>query len=89
METMSSATPLVTTPAGGITAVAVDGVTARLVPERDAAALATAIDDLLQSPSRASEMGGRARELVCRDHSWARVAREFEQSYERAGERRG
>ena len=88
METMSSATPLITTPAGGIAAVAVDGITARLVPERDAAALATAIDDLLKSPSRASEMGGRARELVCRDHSWARVAREFEQSYERAGERR-
>jgi glycosyltransferase involved in cell wall biosynthesis len=89
METLSSATPLVTTPAGGIAAVAVDGVTARLVPERDATALAAAIDDLLRSPARASEIGGRARELVCRNHSWARVAQEFEQTYERASERRG
>jgi glycosyltransferase involved in cell wall biosynthesis len=88
METMSSATPLVTTPAGGIAAVAVDGITARLVPERDASALATAIDDLLRSPSRASEIGGRARELVCKNHSWAHVAQEFEQTYERATERR-
>lgn len=89
METMASATPLVTTPAGGIAAVAVDGVTASLVRERDANALAMAIDNLLSSPSRASEIGARARELVCRDHSWARVAQEFEQTYEQAGERRG
>jgi glycogen(starch) synthase len=89
METMASATPLVTTPAGGIGAVAVDGVTARLVPERDARALAAAIDDLLGSPSHAGEIGRRARELVRKDHSWAHVAQEFEQTYERAAERRG
>lgn len=89
MEMLSSATPLVTTPAGGIAAVAADGVTARLVPERNAQALAAAIDDLLRSPSQAGEIGRRAREMVCRDHSWARVAREFEQTYERAAGRRG
>ena len=84
MEIMASATPLVATTAGGIGAVARDGVNARLVPERDAAALAAAIDDLLRQPSTASSIGREARELVCRQHSWERVARDFEAVYEQA-----
>jgi glycosyltransferase involved in cell wall biosynthesis len=83
MEIMASGTPLVTTLAGGIGAVATDGRTARLVPERDARALAAAVADLLREPSSASVMGTQARDLVCRHHSWARVAEEFEAVYQR------
>ena len=83
MEIMASATPLVATPAGGISAVATDGVTARLVAERDVRALATAIDELLRDRPAAAHIGRRARELVCREHSWARVAEDFEAVYQR------
>jgi glycosyltransferase involved in cell wall biosynthesis len=83
MEIMASATPLVATPAGGIGAVATDGVTARLVAERDVRALAWAIDELLRDRTAAAHMGAHARELVCRHHSWARVAEDFEAVYQR------
>lgn len=83
MEIMGSGTPLVCTPAGGIGAVATDGVTARVVPERDVPALATAINGLLQDRSTATLLGMKAREFVRRHHSWAKVAEEFEAVYER------
>ena len=81
MEIMASGTPLVATPAGGIGAVATDGTTARLVPERDVRALASAIDGLLRDRSAATVIGRHAREFVCRHHSWARVAEDFEAVY--------
>jgi glycosyltransferase involved in cell wall biosynthesis len=83
MEIMASGTPLVATPAGGITAVATDGVTARLVAERDVRALASAIDEVLRDRPAAALMGRRARDFVCRHHSWSRVAEDFEAVYER------
>ncbi len=81
MEIMASGAPLVATPAGGIAAVASDRVTARLVPERDARALASAIDELLRDRPAAILMGRQAREFVCRHHSWSRVAEDFETVY--------
>jgi len=81
MEMMASGAPLVATPAGGIGSVATDRVTARLVPERDVRALASAIDELLRDRVTATRMGRQARDLVCRHHSWARVAEDFEAVY--------
>jgi glycosyltransferase involved in cell wall biosynthesis len=75
----------VATDAGGIGAVATDRQTARLVPECDASALATAIDELLRNPSSRMAMGANARALVCRKHSWEQVAAEFEAVYARVG----
>ena len=83
MEIMASGTPLVATPAGGIGSVATDAVTARLVPERDVRALASAIDGLLRDRAAGTLMGGKARDLVGRNHSWARVAEDFEAVYDR------
>jgi phosphatidyl-myo-inositol dimannoside synthase len=87
MEIMASATPLVATPAGGIGAIATDGETARLVPERDAAALASAIDQLLRQPYSRASIGASARALVCREHSWEHVAAQFEAVYARVAGR--
>jgi glycosyltransferase involved in cell wall biosynthesis len=89
LEIMASATPLVATPAGGIAAVAADGVTARIVPERDVAALAGAITAVLGDPSGAADMGRRAREIVSRDYGWTRVAERFEMIYRRVLTGRG
>ena len=83
MEMMASGTPLVATPAGGIGAVATHGVTALVVPERDVPALAFAIETLLRDRSAATLIGTQAREFVCRHHSWARVAEDFEAVYQR------
>ncbi len=84
MEIMASGTPLVATPVGGIGEMATDGKTARLVPERDSRALADAID------SSASRAVGRPRDRADRrarsserEHSWARVAEDFEAIYQR------
>ncbi|MBE3134563.1 MAG: glycosyltransferase, partial [Acidobacteria bacterium] len=50
MEALASGTPVVATTAGGIPAAVRDQETGRLVPERDPAALADAIDALLGDP---------------------------------------
>jgi glycosyltransferase involved in cell wall biosynthesis len=83
LEVLASGTPLVTTLAGGIGAVAADGRNARIVAERDADALAGAIADLLRNPLRAGEIGLRARDTVCRDYGWPRVAATFDDIYRR------
>lgn len=84
MEALASGTPLVATPAGGIASVAEDGRTALIVPERDAAALAAAIDSLLADPARRTEIGRAARAEVGTRYTWERVAGRFGQIYDRA-----
>jgi glycosyltransferase involved in cell wall biosynthesis len=83
MEILASGTPLVATPAGGIAAVATEGETARLIPERDPGALAAAVEELLQQPALRSAIGARARERVRSHYGWERVAKEFEAIYDR------
>ena len=83
LEMMASGTALVCTAAGGIGSVAVDGETARVVAERDPVALADALAALLTQPRLRQELGRKARESVRRDHSWDRVASDFETVYSR------
>ena len=86
LEALASGTPLVATTAGGISAVASDGRTAVVVRERDSAALADAIADLLRNPARRAELGRAAREQVRREHTWERVAERFEEIYDRVAQ---
>ena len=83
LEIMASGTALVATPVGGIGAVATDRETARLVPEQDAAALATAIAELLAQPSLRTALGQRARATALTEYSWGRVAERFDEIYDR------
>jgi glycosyltransferase involved in cell wall biosynthesis len=83
LEILASGTALVTTPVGGIGAVAVDRETARIVRERDAAALAAAIGGLLREPVARATLGRRAREMVRRDHAWTRTTDAYEAIYNR------
>jgi glycosyltransferase involved in cell wall biosynthesis len=70
VEAMAAGVPCVCTELGtGTSYVNQDGVTGRVVPPRDAAALAAAINDLLADPARRAEMGMAAR---------TRVAAEFD-----------
>jgi phosphatidyl-myo-inositol dimannoside synthase len=81
LEAMASATPIVSTTAGGLAQVMSDGVTARVVQERDAAALARAISGVLAQPDASRRLGAAARVRVEQDFGWARVAERFEALY--------
>lgn len=84
LEAMASATPVVATTAGGLAQAIADDVTGRLIPERDADALARAIAALLADPGQRRRLGAAARTRVERDFSWARVAARFEAIYDEA-----
>ena len=63
LEAMAAARPLVASRVSALPEIVVDGVTGRLVPPDDAAALAVALDGLLGEPAFAAALGaaGRAR----------------------------
>lgn len=81
LEALASGTALVTTRAGGIGSVAVDGHTAAIVPERDASAMADAIDRLLGDAGARGRLGRAARTDAMTLRTWERVAAEFERVY--------
>ena len=63
VEAMAAARPVVATDVGGMRDALLDGITGRLVPAGDAAALADALARVLEDPAGAEAMGraGRAR----------------------------
>jgi glycosyltransferase involved in cell wall biosynthesis len=84
LEALASATPVVASRAGGLPQAIQDHVTGRLVPERDATALAHAIRALLERPDEARGLGRAAREHVSARYGWGETAARFEAAYERA-----
>jgi glycosyltransferase involved in cell wall biosynthesis len=84
LEALASGTPLVSTPAGGIAQVVESGTTGVIVPERDPAALASAISGLAASPGERARLGAAARTAVASRFGWDRAAARFEAAYERA-----
>lgn len=81
LEALATGTPVVATHAGGIASVAVDRETALVVPERDAAGLAAALEELLNDPALGAAIGRAARERMRTEHTWERVAKRFETAY--------
>jgi colanic acid/amylovoran biosynthesis glycosyltransferase len=63
-EAQASGLPVVATRHNGIPEGVVEGSSALLVPERDEAALADAIEQLVVHPDRWQEMGRRGRSFV-------------------------
>ncbi len=84
MEALASGTALVATRVGGIPSVVEHGRTGWLVPERDADALAAALERLLGDSRARSELGAAARADAVACRTWPRVAERFEQVYDRA-----
>lgn len=84
MEALASGTPLVTTIAGGIGAVVEDEATALVVPEKDSATLAAALNRVLADADLRARLGTAARTLVQSRFGWLRTAEQFDDVYRRA-----
>jgi glycosyltransferase involved in cell wall biosynthesis len=84
MEALASGTPLIATRVGGIPSVVVHERTGWLVLERDAAALAEAVERLLRDREARLALGRAAREDVLGRRTWDKVAAAFERVYDLA-----
>lgn len=73
LEAAACGKPLVATDVPGCRDILIHGVTGLLVPPQDSAALAAAIQALLDDPSLRTAMGAAARELVVRSFSVEKV----------------
>ncbi|HEX4630573.1 MAG TPA: glycosyltransferase family 4 protein [Chthoniobacterales bacterium] len=83
MEAMAAGLPVVSTPLGGIPEMVEDGVNGELVPERDPAATATAIERLIDDPQRARSLGDRGREIAREKFSIEESALQLREIFER------
>jgi starch synthase len=97
LEAMACETPVVASAVGGIKEVVVDGETGRLIPFEAAGAenpepkdpvrfahdLASAVNDLLASPSTLKAMGVSARQRVQKHFSWRSIARQTLDFYQK------
>lgn len=66
--------PVVATTVGGLPALVEHGRTGLLVPPRDPGALAAALRELLEDPSRAARMGAAASRRAEKHHGWEDAA---------------
>jgi alpha-maltose-1-phosphate synthase len=74
LEAMACGTAVVASAVGGIPEVVEDGRTGLLVPPDDEAALADAINVLIDDPARAAEFGARGRARAVAEFSWDAIA---------------
>ena len=84
LEAMAAGKAVVATAISGLPLAVTDGVTGRLVPERDPAALAAAVLELLGDPERARRLGEAGRRRVRDELNWDAVAAIHDRLYRRA-----
>jgi colanic acid/amylovoran biosynthesis glycosyltransferase len=77
MEAMAAGLPVISTPLAGIPEMVEPGVSGELVPECDPAALATAIERLLDDPERIRRLGAQGREVAREKFSIEESARQL------------
>jgi len=86
LEASATALPIVATDVGGNREIVQHGVTGRIVPARDADALAQAILDLLRDPQRAASCGAAARAMMETRGSLEAMAARYAALYESRGQ---
>ena len=84
IEAYNNCKPVIANSKGDLADTVVDGETGYLVPDHDAEALATAIDDLLSSPEKREKFGKAGFVFAQSTFSWPRVVRDLELLYEEA-----
>jgi glycosyltransferase involved in cell wall biosynthesis len=83
LEYMEAGLPVVATRVGGLPNLVDDGVHGLLVPRRDPAALAGALDDLLGDPGRRHAMGSAGRQRRREQFDFEVMIERLEDLYER------
>ncbi|MGE5815416.1 MAG: glycosyltransferase [Acidobacteriota bacterium] len=81
LEAMASGLPVIASAVGGLLDLIEDGRNGLLVPPREAAALATAIDRLVAQPTLAAAIGESARRHVRDRYSFDRMVASVEHLY--------
>jgi glycosyltransferase involved in cell wall biosynthesis len=81
LEAMSYRKPVIATQVGGIPDIVIDGETGLLVPQRDAVALAAAVERLLDDAALAHRLGETGADFVQRHFDWERIVDEIEALY--------
>ena len=84
LQAMFARVPVVTTDAGAIPEIARDGDTATVVPRESPAALAAALDALLDDPARGAAQAGRAFAFVAPRYGIERMLDRMEGAFRRA-----
>ncbi|MCL4764585.1 MAG: glycosyltransferase [Burkholderiales bacterium] len=84
LQAMFARVPVVTTDAGAIPEIARDGDTASVVPREDPAALAAALDALLDDPARGAAQAARAHAFVARRYALDAMLDRMEDAFRRA-----
>jgi len=83
-ESLAMEIPTITVDTPNIAALFRDGEHLRLVPRRDASALAATIGDVLDRPADARAMAGRGAAKVRREHTWPAHAEHLTRLFARA-----
>jgi glycosyltransferase involved in cell wall biosynthesis len=83
MEAMAAGLPVVSTAVGGVPELVREGETGLLVPSGDAAALARALQALVDDPARREAMGAAARQHAITHFDIRHTVRQYEALYER------
>jgi glycosyltransferase involved in cell wall biosynthesis len=81
LEAMFARRPIVATDVGEVSAVLAHGRAGIVVEPRSAGALASAIETLLNDPSRARELGSRARARALAEYTLSRMAERYATVY--------
>ncbi|HBL25357.1 MAG TPA: hypothetical protein DD490_00810 [Acidobacteria bacterium] len=84
LEAMASGLPVVATRISGIPLAVEDGVTGRLVAEKDPQALGEALRELVGNPGRVRAMGERGRRKAETELTWDVVAARYREGYRMA-----
>ena len=82
LEALARARPVVASRVGGIPEAVEDGVTGRLVPPGDPAALAAVLEDFYRRADAAMRLGLAGAERVLESFTWERVIEAFESLYD-------
>ena len=80
LEAFAAGLPVVSTGPGDLEAMLANGEAGVLIPSRDPAAMAKAINALLENPGRARELARAAGERV-QAHTWTRVGEAWRAAY--------
>jgi glycosyltransferase involved in cell wall biosynthesis len=81
LEAMAAALPVVASRVGGIPELVDEGVTGHLVPPGDPDALASALLDLLDHPTKRATFGRTGRARIEQQYSFDRMVAQFENLY--------